>query len=86
MRFNGTKWSELPYPGQGGGSLVDVWGYTAAHVWVVGGDPDAYLYTGGTWKSVPMPNGTVFNANGIWGSSTTDVWLVGGGGTVLHLE
>ena len=69
------------------GYCTDIWGTSAADIWVVGwdnGDPHMQHFDGAKWSYVSPPN-----SEGLWGvhaSSPSDAWAVGGKANILHFD
>ncbi|HEX4931804.1 MAG TPA: hypothetical protein VFV33_01415 [Gemmatimonadaceae bacterium] len=55
--------------------LTDVWGASAADVWIVGDDGTILHYDGRAWTRAL--EGVTAKFTGVWGSGPSDVWAVG---------
>jgi hypothetical protein len=79
----GGAWSTVPIAGADPSFiLTDVWGSSAADVWMLGSDlvgpsdPVLFRFNGSTFVPAPAPVG-VFNADGLTGTGPSDVWMEG---------
>ena len=96
MHYDGTSWgllNDLMWH-----TSLDVYGFGANDVWVVGAGGRILRYNGTTWTNQRYDGDSVFAhplndweslarniyLRGVWGSSTNDVFAVGDSGTVLH--
>jgi len=92
LRWNGTRWTQVPSPSPGGTAnpdrLAGVAATSASNAWAVGsyttGSGFRTLtlhWNGTTWKQVPSPNsGTASDANtlsGVAAIAASDAWAVG---------
>ncbi|MHC4597959.1 MAG: hypothetical protein ACYS47_03035 [Planctomycetota bacterium] len=72
----------LQYPQPQSVRVEDMWGSSAADVFVVGRDGAILHYDGVSWSV--MCSGTTVDLRGVWGSSPNNVIAVGEGGTILR--
>lgn len=72
-----------------GAMLNAIWGADRDHVFAVGADAVAYVYTSGTWTKFGG-NEIGRDFHGVWGSSPSNVFAVGasnaGGGFIRHYD
>ena len=78
--YEGSSWTgESLAPG-----LNDIWGSSAADVFVVGQDGAIFHYDGAAWTAMTSP--TTQNLRAVWGSAANDVFAVGDAATILHYD
>jgi hypothetical protein len=79
LRWDGTAWSSVPFPGTDNLSAVIAFGRNS--VYATSHSGKIFRYDGSTWQTVATPGVELFD---IAANSPEDIWAVGLSGTVIH--
>lgn len=91
LRYDGSRWTTVPTPVSGVGSISAIWGTSPQDIFIGTGEVRGsvptgtiYHYDGAEWEAqyTKQPGGI----HDLWGTSGQDVFAVGSGGLVLHYD
>jgi hypothetical protein len=81
LHFDGTRWTEAPFPGQG--RVAAVWAAAPDDAWAAIESQNAFFHwDGARWSARSVEPGA--QPRSLWGSGPSDLWAAGG--SLLHWD